>query len=535
MAQIQVTDLTFSYDGSADDVLKDATFNIDTDWKLGLIGRNGKGKTTLLNLFMGRYEYRGNIAAGTRFDYFPYQVTESDNKKNAADLIEVWKPQVESWQVLIQMNQLGMDPECLYRPFETLSFGERTRVMLAVLFADENEFLLIDEPTNHLDGTARDIVKKYLASKKGFILVSHDRDLLDGVCNHVLVLNRATIEVQAGNFSTWWENKEKTDAFRQSENEKHLKEIGKLKTAADRSSRWADKNENTKIGFDPVKDHDRSISSRSFIGAKTKKMQARVKAYETRIDREIKEKEGLLQDIERVNELKIRPLRFHKEVLINAKDLSLKYAGAEQKLFEGLRFQVRRGERVILSGDNGCGKSSVLRAVLGLTKASDHERNTELLVSGELGDRNQKKQEETAELLVSGTLEVASGLVISYVSQDTSFLSGTLRDFCKERGLDESLFLAVLRQLDLSREQFTKKMEEFSEGQKKKVLIAASLITPAHLYIWDEPLNYIDVFSRMQIEKLILAYRPTMLLVEHDVRFQEKIATDVIRIAKSDK
>ena len=535
MAQIQVTDLTFSYDGSADDVLKDATFNIDTDWKLGLIGRNGKGKTTLLNLFMGRYEYRGTIAAGTRFDYFPYQVTESDNKKNAADLIEVWKPQVESWQVLIQMNQLGMDPECLYRPFETLSFGERTRVMLAVLFADENEFLLIDEPTNHLDGTARDIVKKYLATKKGFILVSHDRDLLDGVCDHVLVLNRATIEVQAGNFSTWWENKEKTDAFRQSENEKHLKEIGKLKTAADRSSRWADKNENTKIGFDPVKDHDRSISSRSFIGAKTKKMQARVKAYETRIDREIKEKEGLLQDIERVNELKIRPIRFHKEVLINAKDLSLKYAGAEQKLFEGLRFQVRRGERVILSGDNGCGKSSVLRAVLGLTKASDHERNTELLVSGELDDRNQKKQEETAEFLVSGTLEVASGLVISYVSQDTSFLSGTLRDFCKERGLDESLFLAVLRQLDLSREQFVKKMEEFSEGQKKKVLIAASLITPAHLYIWDEPLNYIDVFSRMQIEKLILAYRPTMLLVEHDVRFREKIATNVVRITKSEK
>ena len=534
MAQIQVTDLTFSYDGSADDVLKGATFNIDTDWKLGLIGRNGKGKTTLLNLFMGRYEYRGTIAVGTRFDYFPYQVTESDNKKNAADLIEVWKPQVESWQVLIQMNQLGMDPECLYRPFETLSFGERTKVMLAVLFADENEFLLIDEPTNHLDGTARDIVKKYLASKKGFILVSHDRDLLDGVCDHVLVLNRATIEVQAGNFSTWWENKEKTDAFRQSENEKHLKEIGKLKTAADRSSRWADKNENTKIGFDPVKDHDRSISSRSFIGAKTKKMQARVKAYETRIDREIKEKEGLLQDIERVNELKIRPIRFHKEVLINAKDLSLKYAGAEQKLFEGLRFQVRRGERVILSGDNGCGKSSVLRAVLGLTKAPDHERSTELLVSGELDDRNQKKQEETAELLVSGTLEVASGLVISYVSQDTSFLSGTLRDFCKERGLDESLFLAVLRQLDLSREQFVKKMEEFSEGQKKKVLIAASLITPAHLYIWDEPLNYIDVFSRMQIEKLILAYRPTMLLVEHDVRFREKIATNVIRITKSD-
>ena len=121
MAQIQVTNLTFSYDGSADDVLKDVTFNIDTDWKLGLIGRNGKGKTTLLNLFMGKYEYQGSITTGTRFDYFPYRVSERDTDKTASELIEGWKPTVESWQVMVQMNQLGMDPECLYRPFVTLS------------------------------------------------------------------------------------------------------------------------------------------------------------------------------------------------------------------------------------------------------------------------------------------------------------------------------------------------------------------------------------------------------------------------------
>lgn len=510
MAQIQVTDLTFSYDGSADDVLKNVTFNIDTDWKLGLIGRNGKGKTTLLNLFMGRYDYCGSIKTATCFDYFPYMVSDPDLTKNAVDLIERWKPQIEIWQVLIQMNELKMDSECLYRPFGTLSFGERTRVMLAVLFAAENEFLLIDEPTNHLDTEARDIVKEYLASKKGFILVSHDRDLLDGVCDHVLVLNRSTIEVQAGNFSTWWENKEKKDAFQQAENEKHLKEIGKLKAAADRSSRWADKNENSKIGFDPVKEHDRSIATRSFIGAKTKKMQARVKSYEQRIDSEIEEKEGLLQDIERVSDLKIEPLRFHKEVLINANDLSLGYEDAEEFLFEGLRFQVKRGERIILSGENGCGKSSVLKAIL---QKADH-----------------RERRDDTRLLISGYLDVASGMTISYINQDTSFLSGTLRKYCESRGLNESLFLAVLRQLDLGREQFVKNMEDFSEGQKKKVLIAASLITPAHLYIWDEPLNFIDVFSRMQIEKLILQYKPTMLLVEHDIRFQEKVGTDIIKI-----
>ena len=510
MAQIQVTDLTFSYDGSADDVLKEVTFSVDSDWKLGLIGRNGKGKTTLLNLFMGKYDYRGSIKASTCFDYFPYQVSDSDLNKNAVDLIGGWKPQIEIWQVLIRMNELEMDSECLYRPFGTLSFGERTRVMLAVLFAAQNEFLLIDEPTNHLDTEAREIVKEFLASKKGFILVSHDRDLLDKVCDHVLVLNRSTIEVQTGNFSTWWENKEKKDAFQQAENEKHLKEIGKLKAAADRSSRWADKNENSKIGFDPVKEHDRSIATRSFIGAKTKKLQARVKSYEQRIDREIEEKEGLLQDIERVSELKIEPLRFHKEVLVSANDLSLRYEGAERELFSGLKFQIKRGERVILSGENGSGKSSILKAIL---------QKTDYIA-----------QEVDPGLLISGDLEAASGMKISYVNQDTSFLTGSLRRYCKEKGLSESLFLAVLRQLDFGREQFVKNMEDFSEGQKKKVLIAASLITPAHLYIWDEPLNYIDVFSRMQIENLILQYKPTMLLVEHDIRFQEKVASDVIRI-----
>ena len=509
MAQIQVTDLTFSYDGSADDVLKGATFNIDTDWKLGLIGRNGKGKTTLLNLLMGRYRYEGSISTSTKFDYFPYKIEKGDLSKTADELIEKWKPQVESWQVLMQMNLIKMDAECLYRPFGTLSHGERTRIMLAVLFSAENEFLLVDEPTNHLDIRARDTVKEFLQKKKGFILVSHDRDLLDAVCDHVLVLNRMSVEVQTGNFSSWWENKERSDAFVRAENEKHQKEIGKLRSAIDRSGRWADKNENTKIGFDPVKEHDRCLDTRAYIGAKTKKMQARVKSYEKRVSREIEEKEGLLNDIEDVVDLKLEPLTFHKKVLVEANDLSLRYADSERDLFTDLRFVIRQGDRVVLSGGNGCGKSSIIRAVLKRTGEG-------------------RKMDASSCPIVSGTLEVASGLVVSYVSQDTSFLHGSLKKFCEYNGHDMSLFLAILRKLDLGREQFAKNMEDFSEGQKKKVLIASSLITPAHLYIWDEPLNFIDVFSRMQIERLISDFKPTMLIVEHDVRFREKVATETI-------
>lgn len=131
-----------------------------------------------------------------------------------------------------------------------------------------------------------------------------------------------------------------------------------------------------------------------------------------------------------------------------------------------------------------------------------------------------------------GICETASGLVISQVPQDTSGLQGKLSDFCKKKALDQSLFFAILRQLDFERTQFSKPMEDYSEGQKKKVLLAASLLTPAHLYLWDEPLNYIDVFSRMQIEKLLLQYQPTMLFVEHDIRFREKIATKIIELER---
>ena len=135
-------------------------------------------------------------------------------------------------------------------------------------------------------------------------------------------------------------------------------------------------------------------------------------------------------------------------------------------------------------------------------------------------------------MIQEGILQVGSGLVISYINQDTSHLRGSLKAYAKAQDLDESLFLSILRQLDLERVQFHKNLEDYSEGQKKKVLIAGSLLKPAHLYIWDEPLNYIDVFSRMQIEKLILQYRPTMLVVDHDIRFREKIATKIYELEK---
>ncbi len=236
MSQISVNNLTFYYEGSFDNIFENVSFSIDTDWKLGFVGRNGKGKTTFLNLLLGKHEYSGSISTDTVFDYFPYRIGEEKMGSPAIEFMEELKAGVEQWRVLCELDKLGLDGETLYRPFRTLSFGERTKVLLAVLFSGENDFLLIDEPTNHLDQESRETVKEYLAGKKGFILVSHDRDFLDACVDHILALNRQTIEVQSGNFSSWWENRNRKDTFVRMENERHRKEIAKLKEEIGRAS-----------------------------------------------------------------------------------------------------------------------------------------------------------------------------------------------------------------------------------------------------------------------------------------------------------
>ena len=508
MSQIRADHLTFSYEGSVESVFENATFTIDTDWKLGLIGRNGKGKTTLLRLLTGELTGQGAMINSVPVAYFPYRITTEQMKLSVAEFADELRSGCEMWRVICELSELNEDSEILYRPFETLSHGQRTKALLAILFSGENDFLLIDEPTNHLDAKARENVRQYLSSKKGFILVSHDRDLLDACTDHILVLNRKTIMVQSGNFSCWKENQEKRDQFAEAENEKHRKEIRKLRQAARRSAEWADKSERTKIGFDPVREHDRSISTRSYIGAKTKKMQSRVKNTERRIEREISEQEGLLQDIEEIKSLKLSPLKHHKETLVTVRDCTLQYSGAAEPVCTGLTFSVRQGQRIALHGTNGCGKSTLMRVIL--------------QSAGVLPPDNK--------LMVSGVCETASGLIVSYVPQDTSFLKGSIPQFCEERGLDRSLYCTVLRQLDLSRAQLVKDISEYSAGQKKKVLLAASILTPAHIYIWDEPLNFIDIFSRMQIETLLNEYQPTMLLAEHDIRFRENIGAETVNL-----
>lgn len=510
MSRINISGLTFCYEGSYDNIFENATFYMDTDWKLGLIGRNGKGKTTLLNLLMGRYEYEGSIQASVDFDYFPFQISKSMYSDNTIDVIESVQPDHELWKICRELDLLNTDAGILYRPYRTLSPGEQTKVMLAVLFSGENAFLLVDEPSNHLDIATRAIVRDYLNTKKGFILVSHDRQLLDAVVDHVLVLEKSKIQVERGNFSSWWENKQRRDAFELAENEKLKLEIRKLEASAKKTAQWADKVERTKIGFNPIKEPDRFKDTRCYIGEKSRRMQQRRKNLERRQQNAIQEKSALLKNLDEISELKLTFLQHHKEVYVRLSGFQAFYMN-EDPFMQPLTFELRRGERLILCGCNGCGKSSVIKSIL-------LSENVEVLG----GAPESYRQEGLAH---RGILETAAGLKISYINQSTGHLKGSLDAYIDMLGVSDSLFKSVLRRLDFERVQFDKPMEEYSDGQKKKVLVAGSLLQQAHLYIWDEPLNYMDVFSRIQIENLIMKYQPTMLLVEHDEMFASHCST----------
>lgn len=484
MSMIQVEHLSFSYDSQQEMLFDDVSFSMDTDWKLGLVGRNGRGKTTFLSLLMKKYPYQGKIHSSVSFDYFPFVV--EDKEQWTIDVVRSIYPLVEDWQIQRELSYLQVEDDVLWREFSTLSQGEQTKVLLAILFLKPGNFLLIDEPTNHLDAKARVVLMNYLQRKKGFILVSHDRKVLDGCVDHILAINRHTIEVQSGNYSSWFARFETQQEKEMQEDKRLRKDIRRLKSSALRTSMWSDKVEVSKIG----------AADKGFVGHKSAKMMKRSKNIAKRQQAAIEQKEDLLKNVEEMENLQMKPLPHPASVLVSFDEVCPLYDG--RIVGKPQSFQIEKGQRVFLDGKNGCGKSSLLKLLVDLKRSH------------------------------SGKIDCASNLIVSYVSQDTSFLQGTLAQYAKQYGIDETLYKTLLRKMGFERWLFDQEIQSYSDGQKKKVMLARSLCEQAHLYIWDEPLNFIDIYTRMQIEKMILSSQATMLIVEHDIAFRENVAAKVV-------
>lgn len=488
MAQISVQNLSFSYPGSDQNVFDNASFSLDTDWKLGLIGGNGRGKTTLLRLLQGDLEdYSGRISIPVPAAYFPYRPPCSSAA--LSEVIREVRPDLEEWQFLREFSRLGLADSLLDRTYSTLSGGEQTKALLAALFAGEDRFLLIDEPLNHLDEEGRALVARYMAGKRGFLVASHDRAFLDACTDHTLALNKSSVELVRGSYSVWREGFDRREASEEQRNAHLRQDIARLERTEAEKRTWANRTEKIK----------KSAYDSGYVGHKAAKQMKRAKAVERRRKNAVQEKQELLLDRETDAALRIRVLRHHADVLAVFQDAAAIYDGLPAS--QGVSFEIRQGERIRLSGPNGSGKSSLMHLLL--PDGPEH----------------------------MGSVRTASGLKVSFVPQTTQHLTGSLADIVREAHVDGTLLRTLLYKMGFARTQFDKNAQEFSEGQKKKILLAKSLCEGAHLYVWDEPLNFVDIRTRLQLEQMIQDCGPTLVFTEHDAAFAGKIATRTVQIA----
>lgn len=500
MSKIEIKNLTFGFDAQAVNLFEQANLTLDANWKLGLIGRNGRGKTTLLKLLMGQLPFHGTIEHQLNFTYFPQKVAD---KSQLTYYVLQELSEFEQWKIERELNLLQVDPEVLWREFASLSGGEQTKVLLALLFVDDVNFPLIDEPTNHLDILARQQVAEYLRNKRqGFIVVSHDRSFVDEVVDHILSIEKSQLILYQGNFSVYEEQKELRDKYEQEQNLKLKKEIGRLKQTAAEKAEWSRNREGDKSKKrGAFIDTESRRVNQGAVGADAARTMKRSKAIVKRMEDQATEKEKLLKDIEYIDPLQMNFQPTHHKTLLKVEDLVLGYGG--KPLFAPISFEIKQGQRVAIQGPNGSGKSSIIKFLMGQ-------------FDGE----------------VSGALQRPQNLAISYVRQNYEDNRGTLQEFAETHCLAYQDLLNNLRKLGIERNVFANHIEKMSMGQRKRVELAKSLAAPAELYIWDEPLNYLDVFNHEQLEEVIKEVQPTMLIVEHDETFLKNVATQIIKLEK---
>lgn len=522
--------LAFAYPGSPEDVFTDLDLSIDTGWRAALVGRNGRGKTTLLRLLAGELQPdRGGIEQPAPTISFPGADPE-DAAASARAVARAAVAPFESWErdmeallaagddaSMLRYSELlarfqdaggyeidarlereldGLDiaASLRARPFGSLSGGERTRVLLAALFAapagKAARYPLIDEPTNHLDLDGRRLLAAYLATKPGFLLVSHDRAFLDASCDHVVALNPDTVDTERTSFSAWRRRHLQRRAAAARRNVLLRREIARHEDTAQFRRDGALRRESEKGAH----------ADKGFIGHRAAKQMKRAIAAESRAARAAEARRETLVNLEKHRELKLEGAGRAERTLAVANDLAIERGG--RRLLARLSFTVASGDRIAIAGGNGSGKTTLLE---------------ELAAPGRHG---------------TGTLSIPGRLALARAYQAPLWSRGLLRDHLRSLRLDEVRFRQVLSALGFGGAAVEQPLERMSDGQRKKIDLARSFVQPADLLLWDEPLNYLDIDARESVEEALLRHRPTLVFVEHDAAFIDRVATEVIELAR---
>ena len=474
-------------------ILKDISFDISVGERIGLVGANGAGKTTLVNILSRNMSYdSGSILWHKKSINIGYLKQDSAcEKHNCSE---------ENFKSFLQYSSnlgLGKVQEWKEEKFDNLSGGERTKIALSDVWAQNPDFLILDEPTNHLDYDGVSWLIKELKKYKGTVLViSHDRYFLDECAERILEIDEGRVCSYSGNYSFYREEKKRRyesklkEYLIQEETKKKINEqIKVLKNWSAKAHRESRKKAIKRGGGRGGKEYFRLKAKK-----KDKQIKSRIKRLE-KIE---------VEGVEKPKEEKKVDFDFQRAGLkgtriIEAADIGKSFE--DEVLFEKSSFYIQRGEKVGIFGKNGCGKTTLLKIILG------------------------------KETLDEGEIFLSTGTKIGYISQDTKEIDmdkKVLDLFDISSKEERGSLQTILFNMGFDENMIEQKINTLSLGEITRLKIVKLIADDCSLLILDEPMNHLDIYSREKLEEVLQEYEGTIILVSHDRYMMQKICNKLL-------
>ena len=517
MIEIQVNNLVKSFEVGKN-VLDGLTFQVDQGERVGLLGRNGAGKTTLFKILTGELDYdEGTVVVGqgrrvgliSQIPVYPAGYTVEDVLRSAFARLESLAEEMRALEARMAAGE--SDPAILKRYgalserfeafggydtdvavnkianglsipdsqrqqlFDSLSGGEKTRVNLGRLILEDTDILLLDEPTNHLDLHATEWLEEYIRGFHGTVVtISHDRYFLDRTVTRVIEIQDGRAEFYSGNYSFYAVEKERRYQERMKQYEKEQAKIAQLEKAAEQLRVWAfmgmDKTYRRAISMEKRIERMRTTSKPT----KARKMDARFSSAE-----------------------------FHGDEVLGIRNVSKSYG--DKHLFEGISLKVEGGERIALIGDNGTGKSTLIKMIVGELYPDD----------GRIKTGPQVKEAYLPQ-------------IVRFDHPDWNLVENMM---AAKRGLSAQSARNRLAAYDFRGEDVFKPVSVLSGGEQSRLRLCMLMDDEINFLILDEPTNHLDIDSREWIEEAVEAYDGTLLFVSHDRYFINRFATRIWELA----
>lgn len=506
-----------------EEIYEDAEFQIGDLDKVGIVGVNGAGKTTLFRLLLGELELdSGSLTSGNaRIGYLPQEIVLEDEditvwdflfegrpiKKYEQELEEIYKKLetavnaeqeallarmgtlqerleyfdfYEAETILLKLaDKMSIDAELFHRPMRELSGGQKSKMAFARLLYSKPEILLLDEPTNHLDVSTKDFVIKYLKNYRGSVLIiSHDIDFLNRIINKIMYINKAThkISVYDGDYYIYKKKYAEEQRIREMAIVQQEKEIKELSDFVQKAKQASQTNHHLKrMG------KERALR----LDKKRGELQKRNRPYK------------------RVK-MDIRPKREGAQVPLEVENITFHYSGYPT-LYQNLSFQINGRERFLVVGENGVGKSTLLKLMMGILSPDE------------------------------GCIRFNQKTDIAYYAQELEQLdeNKTVIDNVESEGYTPWQIRAVLSNFLFYDDDVNKKVSVLSPGEKARVALCKILLQKANLLILDEPTNYLDPETQKIIGGNFNLFEGTIIAVSHNPSFVEQIGISRMLILPS--